>query len=231
MQTPALTGFRPIQFSLLLACGIATGAHAQGFLTDQSLQPPPFTGGSYHYDSSIGSLVPATGQEFTPSLQGLDFVDVRLRGSAVGDTFQIAIHEGTITAPVLGLSDPAVSSGSFPMNEAHFTFSSTVPLVVGNLYVLEIIQGGGYSGWGIEIPVSAVVNGQPVDMNYPGGRLIYNGVQQDSRDLIFREGMIVPEPGVITLGLLGVLAFGSMWKRGYRQRNVGSTNRLHRTPR
>jgi hypothetical protein len=224
MQTPTLTRFRLIQFSLLLACGIATGAHAQGLLTDQSLQPPPNTGGSYHYDASIGSLVPATGQEFTPSLQGLDFVDVRLYGSAVGNTFQIAIHEGIIAAPVLGLSDPAVSSGTFPNNEAHFTFSSTVPLVAGNLYVLEIIQGGGNSGWGIEIPSSAVVNGQPVNMNYPGGRLIYNGVPQDSKDLIFREGIVVPEPGVTALGLLGVLAFGFI-RNGYRQNTCSNEER------
>jgi hypothetical protein len=156
----------------LLASGLVVRVSAQGTLwTDQSLQPPPFTGGSYHYDGSIWSLVPATaatGQEFTPSLQGLDFVDISLYGSTGGDTFQIAIHEGTITAPVLGLSDPTTSAGSFPNNEAHFTFSSTLPLVAGSPYVLEIIQAGGYSGWGIEIPNYAVVNGQTVNMNYPG---------------------------------------------------------------
>src|SRR5438034_1217098 len=107
MQTPTLTRFRPIQFSLLLACGVATGAHAQVFLTDQSLQPPPYTRGSYHYDAVLSSLVPGTGQEFTPSLQGLDFVEVNLQNPTVTNTgtFEISIHGGNIAAPVLGLSD------------------------------------------------------------------------------------------------------------------------------
>jgi len=217
MQTPTLTAFRPLQFLLLLSCVIASGSYAQGLLIDQSLQPPVFTGGGYqffHYDAVLPSLVAETGQEFTPSLQGLDFADVNLynRIATNTGTFEIAIHQGNIASPVLGLSDQVVRSAASSQSNTHFAFSSTVPLVAGDLYVLEVIQLAGDSGWTIEVPVSAVVNGQTIDLNYPGGRLIYGGVPQDNQDMIFREGITVPEPGATTLCLLGVLAFGLIRK-------------------
>jgi hypothetical protein len=211
MHIPISTKFQSIQLSLLLACGIATGAHAQGLLTDQSLQAPTNTGGIYHYEALGKSLVPATGQEFTPSLQGLDFVDVNLFNSRATNTgtFEIAIHAGNITAPVLGLSAQVARLEGFPQSNTHFTFSSTVPLIAGDLYVLEVIQLSGDSGWAIEVPTSAVVHGQTIDMNYPGGRLIYAGVPQENQDMIFREGIVVtPEPHMTTLCLLGVLTLG-----------------------
>jgi hypothetical protein len=186
--------FRLLHCSLLLMCSIA-GASDQGPVIDQSLQIPALVPrGNYNYSGVIATLRPGTGQEFTPTLPGLDFVDVSLVGSAVGDTFQVAIHQGTITAPVLGLSEPTVSPGKFSNNQAHFIFSRRVPLVAGSVYVLEIIQGGSYSGWGVESPMSAVVNGQTIDMRYPGGGMIYNGAPLDSRDLLFREGIDLPYP-------------------------------------
>ncbi len=211
-RTMRTATFIKLQFWLLLA---AAGAQAQGLLIDQSLQPPLFTGSSIHYDSLLWSLVPGTGQEFTPSLQGLDFVDINLSNPVATNTgtFEIAIHEGSITAPVLGLSEPVIRSQGYPQSDTHFTFPSTVSLVPGDIYVLEILQLAGNSGWNIEIPASAVVNGQTIDMNYPGGRLIYSGVPQDSQDMIFQEGIIVPEPGVPALCLFGGLAF-SFIRRG-----------------
>ena len=188
---------------------MARESHAQGLLTDQSLQPPPYISGeSYHYDAALATLLSGTGQEFTPTLQGLDFVDVSLSNpAAAAGTFEIAIHQGTIVGPVLGLSDPVVWSDTVSQSGDQFVFSSTVPLVAGDLYVLEIIQLAGDQGWTIEIPGSAVVNGKTIDMNYPGGRLIYGGVPQDNLDMIFREGVFaVPEPNVNLLYLLGVLA-------------------------
>jgi len=83
-----------------------------------------------------------------------------------------------------------------------------VPLTPGDTYVLEVLQIAVNSGWAIEVPGSAVVNGQTIDMNYPGGRLIYGGVPQATEDMIFQEGIFVPEPGASSLCLLGVLAFG-----------------------
>jgi len=209
--------------TLLIMCSIG-GASAQELVVDQSLQFPALVPrGNYRYDAAIATLRPGTGQEFTPTLQGLDFVDVGLFGSATGHTFRVAIHQGTITAPVFRLSEATVSPGKFSNNQAHFTFSSRVPLVPGTLYVLEIIQEGSYSGWGVETPISAVVNGQIVDMNYYGGRFIYNGVPQDSRDLLFQEGIAVPGPGFHSTFNPSTREISLEWTGGMLQsiRNVG----------
>ena len=218
MQRLTLTKLQPIQLSLLLACGIATGAHAQGSVIDQSLQFPTVTNThGFHAFEGLGfTLVPATGQEFTPSLQGLDFVDVDLSRSTNTHTgtFAIAIHAGTIAAPVLGLSDQVARSVG---GDTHFTFPSTVPVIPGDIYVLEIIQMAGDSGWRIIYPTLAMINGQTIDMNYPGGRLIYGGVPRENQDMIFREGLTVPEPGVTAFCLLGVLAVSFSRKNGFRQ--------------
>jgi hypothetical protein len=50
-------------------------------------------------------------------------------------------------------------------------------------------------------------------MNYPGGRLIYGGLPQATEDMIFQEGIFVPEPGVSSVCLVGVLAFGCSKRR------------------
>jgi hypothetical protein len=182
-------------------------------IIDQSLQPPAIIPGeSYHYDAAGSSLIAPIGQEFTPSLNGLDFVDVKFLsqlGTNSGDgTFQIAIHQGTITAPVLALSGQMTFSSGINGTDAQFTFPSTVPLAPGNTYVLEVLQIAGNALWGVEVPLSAVVNGQTIDMNYPGGRMIFAGVPRDTNDMIFAEGIFVPEPSVSFLLLAGVLVFG-----------------------
>jgi hypothetical protein len=227
MKKQTLAEFQLAPLFLLLVCGMAVGAHAQGVLIDQSLQPPAIIPGkSYHYDASGATLTAETGQEFTPSLSGLDFVDVNLLPQSPTNTgtFEIAIHQGTITAPVLGLSGQVVRSGAAGAN-THFAFPSTVPLAPGDVYVLEVLQTAGNSGWAVEVPTSAVVGGQTIDMNYPGGRLIYGGVPQATEDMIFQEGIFVPEPRVPSLCLLGVLAFGLVRKTSLKQRiTIGGTN-------
>jgi hypothetical protein len=216
MKTPISAEYRLAPLFLLLVWGTTVGVHAQGVVIDQSLQPPPIISGeSYHYDAADATLMPQTGQEFTPSLNGLDFVNVNLVPQSTTNTgiFEIAIHQGNITAPVLGLSSQVQRSGGATGNNTYFPFLSTVPLTPGDTYVLEVLQIAGNSGWAIEVPGSAVVNGHTIDMNYPGGRLIYGGVPQATEDMIFQEGIFVPEPGVSALCLLGVLAFGCSKKQ------------------
>ncbi len=196
---------------LLLVFDVALGVYAQQEVVDQSLQPPAMIPGqSYHYDSVGATLVPETGQEFTPLLNGLDFVDVDLLPQSPTNTgtFEIAIHQGTITAPVMGLSDQVTRQPGTSGNNTHFTFPTTVALTPGDTYVLEVLQIAGNSGWAVEVPVSAIVDGQTIDMSYAGGRLVYGGVPQGTEDMIFQEGLVVPEAGVGSFCLLGVLVFG-----------------------
>lgn len=202
-----------VVLTVLAAC-IVCNADGQGYLIDQSLLPPPNTGGSYHYDAVDSTLIPSTGQEFTPSFDGLDFVNVLLFGPG-GGTFQVSIHDGSITGLALGISEQVVSAGS---GYTHFNFLSTVSLTPGNTYVFEVIQNDNSSGWFIELPTSAVVNGQTIDMNYSGGRLIYGGVPQSSYDMIFSEGInVVPEPRSVDLFAIGV-ALAFLVKRGGRRK-------------
>jgi hypothetical protein len=228
MKTSTATKFQVAPLFFLLVCGMAFGAHAQGVLIDQSLQPPPIIPGqSYHYDALGLMLMPQTGQEFTPSLTGLDFADVNLPPQSPTNTgtFEIAIHQGNITAPVLGLSGQVVRSGVAPGANAHFTFSSTVPLTPGDTYVLEVLQIAGNSGWAVEVPSSAIVNGQTIDLSYPGGRLIYGGVPQATEDMIFQEGIFVPEPGLWSFCLLGIVAFRLVRKTSEKAERLTSPAR------
>ena len=202
---------------LLLTCCMTTGANAQAMVPDQSLQPPAIIPGkTYHYDSTGATLTPETGQEFTPSLSGLDFVNVNLLPQSVTNTgiFQIALHQDSITTPVLALSDQVLRSGGTG-NNTHFMFSDTVPLTPGDTYVLEILQISGNSGWAVEVPGSAVVDGQTIDMNYSGGRLIYGGAPQATEDMVFQEGILIPEPGASSLCLMGFFAFTLFRKNGF----------------
>lgn len=177
---------------LLLANPLAVtlAARAQVLVTDQSLQPPSLVG-VQHYDESLASIIPPTGQEFTPAFNGVDFVDVNLfsgRSTQPG-TFQIAIHAGTISGPVLGLSSPTIRTNGAPDHTAHFTFETKVPVMAGAKYVLEIIQTAGDTGWAIELPTTAVENGTNANLNYSGGTLIIGGVSQVTNDMAFREGI------------------------------------------
>jgi hypothetical protein len=177
---------------LLLAAVLTTtaAAPAQVLLTGQSLQPPSLVGVK-HYDESLASIIPPTGQEFIPSLNCIDFVDVTLFSvqSAQPGTFQIAIHDSTIGGPVLGLSTPTVRTNATSDHTAHFTFENKVPLTPGATYVLEIIQTAGDTGWAVELPNTAAINGTNANLAYAGGRLINAGAPQNTNDLAFREGI------------------------------------------
>lgn len=186
----------PVRISLLLCCLCTTTTlHAQILMTDQSLQAPaPVSGEPYHFDASVPTLTAPTGQEFTPSFDRLDFIDVRLEPQSATNTgtFQISIHENTITGPTLVLSAPAsVGTNLFPNLNSHFTFEHTVPLTPGALYVFEITQTDGDSGWAIDCQNSTSINGQTNSnaLSYPGGRFISAGTIHDAEDMMFREGL------------------------------------------
>ena len=166
---------------------------AQGILIDQSYSPS----GIYSYWSLSYPGATPIGQEFVPALSSLDFVDLRLYGgggSATG-TFEVRIHSGSISAPILAASSPASTTDGME-RVTHFEFGAPVTLTPGSTYVIELAQLSAGSEWGVA---------EAFGGGYDAGRMLWGGLpSSQGRDLWFQEGVAVPEPGVISLCMLGV---------------------------
>ncbi|MGD0262600.1 MAG: hypothetical protein ABSD29_22780 [Verrucomicrobiota bacterium] len=180
----------------LAVCCLALGARCQGLLIDQENEPS--TTFLAYFNLSFPGATPI-GQEFVPSLGSLDFVDLMTYGggdSGATGTFEVRIHEGSSTAPVMAASTPTErTDGSEALT--HFVFPSPVPLTPGDLYVMEFVEDAGSSGWGLGADPLA---------GYPAGQMIYGGAERNDYDLWFGEGIVVPEPSMMTFYLLGMAA-------------------------
>jgi hypothetical protein len=197
-------------------CGVALTAGAQGFLTDQHNDPavPPAILG--YWTLSYPGADPI-GQEFTPSLTSLDFVDLMLYGGGgtAAGTFQVAIHQGSITSSLVGMSAPTVRSDGAE-SVTHFDFPSSISLVPNDIYVMELLQtAGDQFAWG----VGATAGG------YSGGQMIWGGQPSVSGDdLWFREGVgAVPEPGSASLYTLAA-AICCVFRRRHISNPQGGAN-------
>jgi len=183
---------------------VAPEAHAQGTLIDQSNDPgTPWHG--YPWTLMVGDPV---GQEFVPTLGGLDFVEAIFtsrEGSDAWATMQVFIRESTITGPAVGASSKVTFRASNLGSIQRFDFPSTVPLNPGQTYVMHFFQ---------EAPQNYSIGADP-SMGYPSGQMIRSGVPFEGFDLWFWEGMVVvPEPSSFSLALLGLGVFYSMlWRR------------------
>jgi hypothetical protein len=104
----------------------------------------------------------------------------------------VNLRSNSITGPIIASSDPVFmpdSFGSFSRGFTNFFFSTDISVVPGTTYYFQpIVQTGGDS-W-------EVVN---YTYNYSGGTVFFNGTANSSFDLWFREGIVVPEPSVLTL--------------------------------
>jgi hypothetical protein len=156
---------------------------------------------------TLGVMTPV-GQEFVPTLNAMDFVDAAFttrEGGFDTITMQVLIHESTITGPVVGASAMDTFSASAFFGGVHrFEFPSTVPLVAGNMYVLDFVQ---------QLPVGNFIGTDP-SMAYPGGQMIRGGAPFDGFDLWFREGVMVPEPSTSLLALVGILLLFTFKRTG-----------------
>ena len=134
----------------------------------------------------------------------MDFVHVSLFNlNPTGpSTFQVSIHEGTITGPVVGTS-PVTPGADAPYTE--FIFDTSLSLTPNNTYVLQVEQLSGDSGWGM-----MRLNGGGAF--YEFGHAIVGGIPQ-SYDFYFQEGPIaVPEPNVLSLCFVGTIVAGVIRK-------------------
>jgi hypothetical protein len=137
------------------------------------------------------------GQSFTPSLDRVGFIRMYLgRGSFnQGAAIFLNLRTDSITGAVLASTSPVTLPVGF-IGTVDFFFTNEVPLTPGITYYFQPkIQSGG--------PFS--VSGDT--FRYPGGNAFLQGIASRGDDLWFREGIIVPEPSVTALLVLGSGAF------------------------
>ena len=175
-------------FAALLFAVFPSIASAHSFTIDQFNDPA----------SPLAAFInqPPLGQEFTPTLASLNVVELMIMDSlptdGVGSSVTVNIRSGSIAGPLLGSSTlvlpNAYGGGTFALT--HFDFLAPVPLVPGNLFLIDLVATGG----GFTVAVN------PSD-TYAGGRFISNGNIVSNFDMVFREGPVasVPEPASILL--------------------------------
>jgi hypothetical protein len=189
----------------------------------------PVTGQGYN--TGVSSNLPI-GQEFTPTLDALDFVDLFIgdAGSDAGPgaSFEVNIRGGSIGGTILGTSNVAfVADGTntgvglyADFVVTRFTFDAPVALTPGLVAVIEVVQLGPI------MPSNGnfIVYGGPLSgSTYAGGRAIIDGAAVSGFDFAFREGInaaVIPEPS--TLALCGpVVLMGLAGWRSIRRRAAG----------
>ncbi len=187
--------FARLGCAALIATTAFSSAEAQGLLVDQRNDDT--------ISNSLRFLSPAQGgpgslpfgQEFTPSFAGVQWFEFLVNSvapPASAGTFQVNIRLNSVTGPIVGASEPVSVSFGVSQGTARADFGSLVPLVGGQQYVAELVPLSGLGLYFFDSP------------NYSGGRLIMSGAPT-ATDLWFREGIIVPEPGAVRLGLVAAL--------------------------
>ena len=129
------------------------------------------------------------GQEFTPSLPGLDAVELYLNGfmCELGPYLQVNIREGAITGPIIGQSSPFTPSQNYFSGAVHFAFANVVRLSPGKLFVMELVDISGKEFPCVESIIGSS-GGRP-DNPYIDGDAINWGMTLPGDDLWFREGL------------------------------------------
>ena len=172
----------------LLLAGAISGGVAQNAKVDQEnwLSPEAFTQGGN-----------APAQEFTPTFNSLDSVQVFMNGSRAaigwlgGDSF-VNIRQGSFDGPVVAASLPTYAPYLYD-GVIGYRFSQPVPLVPGQSYVIEPVNR-------YPQPLVLAMTGP----SYPGRTWILGRLFEG--DLAFREGLgleIIPEPATILLMVAG----------------------------
>jgi hypothetical protein len=190
----------------LIAC-LAAGARAlaQGtFVYDQQSSTYEVPLG-YASGSEIHSILPSTGQSFTPSLPGINFIRLKFQDSSiidgVGATIYLNLRSDSITGPILGTTDPVTMPNGFTGTQ-NFFLPSTITLTPQNTYYFDLVLQSAQA-WYVDIE----------SFNYSGGTAFARGAPAGA-DYWFREGLyIVPEPSLAALGLIGGAAYAAGRKR------------------
>jgi hypothetical protein len=203
---------RKIVFSaivcVLVSCGASYQVLADNVVIDQSNTAAISFGLSIRLNAPVG-------QEFTPTLTSLNFIDLitgDTSGSA-GATLRVNIRLGSLAGAIVGTSGdvvlPNLFGQAFGGAITSFTFGTPVTLTPGSLYVIQpvVVSGDNWFLYG--------------DGNtYSGGRLIVSGIPNANADFNFVEGVRtpsgVPEPTTMLLlgtGLVGITVKVRKWRK------------------
>ena len=134
----------------------------------------------------------------------------------------VNIRAGGVNGPILAASSP-VYIPPFFHGDVLLRFSAPVPLDPGHLYALEPYGLAPGKNWLFD------ASEQIFDPGYSGGRLFFNGRFDDNHDLLFREGIGVPEPApwvLIAVGL-GTTATALAWSKARRHDQRTRTDGFH----
>lgn len=188
--------------SVLTVTG-ALAAKPQGFIYDQSSSDEAHVleGGS-----DITQNQPM-GQSFRPTLRNVGFVRLYLYNGLLGDTSAATVHVNlradSITGPLLAASFPVtIPGGASFAGPLNFFFENSPTVTPGMAYFFQpIVEDNDNIGlshsW----------------YNYSGGIGFLRGVPDPlDRELWFREGIVVPEPSVAAMLLIGILIV-LLWSR------------------
>ena len=181
-------------FTLLLA--MTSRLPAQGLLVDQA------SGTLDEFVETFTQLPDnQIAQSFTPSLSAVGFVQLSDFISAFNNSVVLAVNlrESAYNGPIVSSTAPVVLVNKFTQIST-FYFPANIPVTPGQLYFFEpVLQSAGSMDIGYKNP-----------SGYLGGDAWNNGLQ-DTGDYWFREGIVVPEPDMIWLLLLGSGVF--IWRR------------------
>jgi len=186
---------------LTLACllGLATSAPAAPIaVVDQQ---------NVMEDSAFFTAQNTIGQSFVPSLAGIDSIEFALGPYSSSElTVYVNLRDGVSGAnglggPILGTSNSLVIPASADVATRHFDFPSTIALTPGNVYAAELVGTTGFSG--------TFSDGD----RYPLGQSL--AFLTSAQDLIFTEGLHVPEPASAILAAAGFFSL-SLIARGRR---------------
>jgi len=144
------------------------------------------------------------GQSFTPTLSGIDYIEVLMGGS--GDIVTVDILDGIIGfdglgGPVIGTSNPTLVNTIITQEIIPFDFPSTVSLTPGNTYVFRLQTPGGIEG--VSWTDDSYIGGQYLAENYATTSYV------QGHDLLFEEGMMVstaqpvPAPSALAICIVG----------------------------
>jgi len=162
-----------------------------------------FTGPCTAFVGFLGQSGPS-GQEFTPTVSNLVGVDLILREPQGGGNAKVNIKTGSVAGSIIGTSNTVPVSGAGDLI-VHFDFPITVPLIPGNLFVIDVSSFDTGMEW-------CTNNTNP----YPGGSRIFV-IPVPTHDLGFTTYFIDPAVGgtFIPLDKTALLLAGvqsiSMW--------------------